>query len=269
LPAYFYPTHWDPASYLWDDVAAARAQVPITAIVNASNGPGSGGPNADYLVGVGELAASGVSMIGYVHTSYGARDPALVRADIDEWAANWSAHGVRGIFLDEASTDMADVSYYEDLYLHALSQPGLDRVFINPGTTTDELYLSRPAADVVVDFESSYAAWSTHTPAPYSSTYPGRLGTLVHSTADASQMESAVDLAIARGSRYLYVTDDSGPPNGNPWDSLPSFWQAELDYIEAANAAAVPTLSWGPLSLLLLGTPLLATYALLRRRGTR
>jgi len=269
IPAYFYPTHWNPGTYLWDDLAVGRSQVPITAIVNASNGPGVGGPNADYIVGTGDLAAAAVSMVGYVYTDYGARDAATVRAEIDEWAVNWSGHGVNGIFLDEASTDPADITYYEHLYDYALAKPEIERVIINPGITTDELYLSLPAADVVVDFESTYAAWSIHTPGTYAPNYPDRLAMLVHATADTVQMENAIDLAIARGTKYVYVTDDTIPPDGNPWDTLPAFWQAELDYIEAANAsAAVPALPLGALLVFLGGVSGAAVVLLFFRRDS-
>ena len=61
IPWYNYPNHWVPESYLWDDLAASASQVPITAIVNPANGPGVGGPNADYLVGMAELASGGVT----------------------------------------------------------------------------------------------------------------------------------------------------------------------------------------------------------------
>ena len=44
IPWYNYPTHYDPPSYQWDDLAASTSQVAITAIINASNGPGAGGP---------------------------------------------------------------------------------------------------------------------------------------------------------------------------------------------------------------------------------
>ncbi|MBD2202462.1 VCBS repeat-containing protein [Calothrix sp. FACHB-1219] len=41
LPLYAYP-NWYSSSYLWDDVAAANAKVPITAIINPNHGPQTG-----------------------------------------------------------------------------------------------------------------------------------------------------------------------------------------------------------------------------------
>lgn len=89
LPLYSYPNWYDgPSAYLWDDVAATGSSVPITAIINVNNGPGGGGPNSDFLRGLADLRAGGVSMIGYVFTKYGdtsARPLAEIKADIDLW----------------------------------------------------------------------------------------------------------------------------------------------------------------------------------------
>ncbi len=41
IPWYNYPIHWS-ADYQWDDLASSASQIPITAIINANIGPGSG-----------------------------------------------------------------------------------------------------------------------------------------------------------------------------------------------------------------------------------
>lgn len=48
----------------------------------------------------------------------------------------------------------------------------------------------------------------------------------------------------------LYVTDDGG--DGNPWDSLPTYWQEELDYLASLNSVSEP------ISLALMGFGLAA-----------
>ena len=235
IPLYSYPTWWQPQSYVWDDVAAANAAVPITAIVDPANGPGGGGPNADYLVGLADLRSGGVTMLGYAYTSYGARPAADVKADIDVWSDQWTAYGVSGIFLDEAAPGSATLDYYEDLYHYVLSKPGLTRVVVNPGTTADEGYLSRPAASVVVGFENTATAWEAYVPPAYQSSYaPSHFSALVHTVPDAAVMQHAVDLAARRRFGYVFVTDDTMP---NPWDTLPAFWTAEVSYVAALDAA--------------------------------
>ena len=53
-------------------------------------------------------------------------------------------------------------------------------------------------------------------------------------------MWSQLNLAVARNIGYVYLTDDTLP---NPYDQLPGFWRAEIEYIAALNSGATPTLS--------------------------
>jgi hypothetical protein len=69
IPLYNYPRWNDPPNYIWDDVAAANSKVPVTAIINPSNGPGGGPPNENYQHGLSDLRAAGVTILGYVYTS--------------------------------------------------------------------------------------------------------------------------------------------------------------------------------------------------------
>jgi len=263
IPWYNYPTWYDPPSYQWDDLAASTSQVAITAIINVSNGPGAGGPNADYQVGMAALATGGVTTIGYVFTSYGSRNINIVKADIDEWADNWVAHGISGIFLDEVTSGSADLDYYEALYLYALGKPGIDKVYGNPGTNADEGYFTRPAATLLVIFEDEATHWESYTPDSWVAGYPAsRFSMLAHNAATAADMRAAIDLAVQRNIGFVYVTDDVLP---NPWDTLPTYWQDELDYLEAQAVPGLPGTG-----LLWLGLALAATgRAAIRGRPSR
>jgi hypothetical protein len=59
---------------------------------------------------------------------------------------------------------------------------------------------------------------------------------IVHSVPDVDTMKSYIDLAVARGIGYVYVTDDTLP---NPYDSLPSYWQVEVDYVESIRQGTI------------------------------
>ena len=38
------------------------------------------------------------------------------------------------------------------------------------------------------------------------------------------------------GNAHSTITDDStSTPNKNPWDTLPTYWQAEVNYIQQLN----------------------------------
>jgi hypothetical protein len=225
LPLYNYPSWYDAASYLWDDVAAANSRAPITAIINPYNGPNGGPPNSDYVRGLNDLRTAGVTLIGYVSTNYGNRDINLVKADIDLYAAHF---GLNGIFLDESATGTDKLSYYATLYSYIKSKSGLTRVVLNPGTNTAESYLTQPAGDTAVIFENG-SGWPGYVPDAYVRNYPAnRFAMLAYNVVDATTMRSYVDLAKARNIGYVYITNDGGD---NPWDTLPSYWTALVDYV--------------------------------------
>jgi len=247
VPLYRYPSWFDPDTYTWDDIAAAQAEVPITAVINPADGP-TEVPNSDYLVGVGDLEAAGVKMIGYVFTTFGARPIESVKADIDLWASAWQPW-VTGIFFDESASSAGEVEYYGELYDYVHAQPELDLVVTNQGTTADEGYLSRPAADVVLSFENFESAWPDWSVADYASNYRrNRFSMLAHEVPDSATMVSDTALAPIRNYGYVYLTDDLLIPN--PWDDLPTFWEEEVDALAAINAScssAAGTLAAGQL----------------------
>lgn len=227
VPLYAYPSWYAPAAYVWDDVAAAAARVPVTAIVNPDSGPGGGPPNSDYAHGLAELRAAGVALLGYVATGYGARPAADVKADIDLYDAYFD---VAGIFLDEADNTTNGLAYYADLHAYIHSRSNLHDVVLNPGIGTAEEYFSAPAADAAVIYEVG-AGWSNHVVAAYVSNHPpGRFAVLLYDIAGESAMRAAVDLAVRRGIGQVYVTDDAG---ANPWDTLPAYWSNLVDYVAA------------------------------------
>jgi hypothetical protein len=229
FPLYSYPNWYQPASYIWDDVAAAASTVPITAIINPNNGPDGGAPNSDYVHGMGDLAAGGVTMIGYVYTSYGnttLRPLADIKTDIDLYDQFYT--GVSGIFLDEVSSDSADVAYYQAIYDYIQAKPNLTKVFANPGTNTDEGYISGPAADTTVIFENT-SGWSGYVPDSYVVNYSNqKFAGLFLNIPTVAGMEAAVDLAVERNIGYVFATNDTTP---NPFNSLPSYWADEVAYV--------------------------------------
>ena len=70
----------DGTSY-WQSLTDSAPGVGITAILNPDSGPGST-LDTNYTAVVGSLQAAGGRVIGYVHTSYGTRSAATVRATV-------------------------------------------------------------------------------------------------------------------------------------------------------------------------------------------
>jgi hypothetical protein len=236
IPLYIYPNWYDPANYVWDDVATANSQTPIVAIINPNNGPTSP-PNSDYIQGLNDLQAGDVKIIGYVRTDYTNTPLATVKADIDIYANEYSSW-LSGIFFDEASNNAGDIPYYDEIYDYARAITGFDTVVINPGTGTDEGYFSTPATNIGVIFETYGSNWAGHIPASYVQNYDrNRFAMLAHEVTSSATMQSHIDLAVSRNFGYVYITDDMLLPN--PWDSLPSYWTTEVSHVASYNVPAI------------------------------
>ena len=241
VPLYSYPSWYNPPTYLWDDVAAAANQVPLTVIINPNSGPDGGPPNSDFVVGLNDLRSAGVTILGYVYTSYGARNITNVKADIDLYDQHFNIHG---IFLDEVANTTNQLSYYTQLYAYIKSRPHLSLVFANPGTHTDEAYIATPTADTTVIFETD-TGWPQYVPDAYVSNYPAaRFAALPYAASTEALMRSNIDLAVQRNVGFIYVTNDGG---SNPWDTLPSYWTQEVAYVKAYRDLRITGVSFaGP-----------------------
>src|SRR5262249_15156728 len=147
------PAYFDPSSGLWGGLNLAASRVPLIAIMNPNNGPGST-QKASYVSALSSLHAAGGRGIGYVYSSYAARATNLVMADIDLY---FSFYQVDGIFVDEMTNDSATshLDYYAALYNYIQPQGTNLLVAGNPGINTVEAYLTRPTVDLLVTFESN------------------------------------------------------------------------------------------------------------------
>jgi hypothetical protein len=242
VPAYFYPTWW--VGSPWDQLNAAAARIPLEAIMNPDSGPG-GAPNSDYQYAVGQLQAAGGKVIGYVPTGYGARPAADVLADVALYVT-W--YNVDGIFLDEMGNQSGPLDYV-GLYQAIKTNFGAGlHVVGNPGDPFGvEIYI--PAADTLVIFEGPYAN-ADPTGASFQS-YPNRgpytglaewwlkydpshIANLVFGASTPWQMLISTIKAIGYKAGYIYITSDQLP---NPWDTLPSYWDDEVQLLEIINEA--------------------------------
>jgi hypothetical protein len=94
LAMYMYPSPLEP------DWAQAYAAAPTVAILIADpyDGPG---PSLDdqYTQAIAAARVAGQTIVGYVHTSWGARALSAVETDVDTWYALYP--DIDGIFIDE------------------------------------------------------------------------------------------------------------------------------------------------------------------------
>jgi hypothetical protein len=268
VPAYFYPSY-DPAQSYWDELTAAAASgISVTAIMNPANGPGSAF-NSDYAAAVSGFRAAGGKVLGYVYTCYGGaqcftglpplQSTAQVLADAQRYA-DW--YGVDGIFLDEMSNRLADLPYYQTV-AQGLRSAHFDwQIVGNPGTSTPSAYLG--VADTLVTLENGTGSYANAATEPWMLTAdPARQANLFYNVATADAMRALLAEATARNVGYLYITDDrytiGDPLAPNPWDQLPTYWNAELAAVRAVPEPASDI-------LLLVGV---ASLLVMRRRGSQ
>ena len=216
------PLYSSPSSPAWTELIAAKTaypRVPVLAVVNPSNGPGSG-VSTSYASGISRLTSAGVKAIGYVYTSYASRPLAQVQADIDRWRTFYP--GVTGIFFDEQLNRAGQEAYYKTLSTYAKSK-GFDITIGNPGSDSVASYVG--TVDVLLIYESAglpsmtrLGGWHAQYDKKNFGIIPYGVGTL-----DANFVASA---RAAVG--YIFIQNDTVP---NPWDTLPPYFKTLLSLL--------------------------------------
>jgi hypothetical protein len=227
VPAYFYPDWWN-TSNDWSRTCDAMNMTggASTVVMNPVGGPGAA-VNPDYAQALGHCHAVGQHVVGYVHTSYGSRPLAGVRADIDAFYALYPS--IDGIFVDEMSTDPATRSYYQSIYADIRGKPGVHQVVGNPGGTPSTSWqLTTPVADILVVFEGTAAQYLDWTPPAWiHGAVASQMSHLVYATPNEATMRQVCARSKTLNAGNMYVTDDGLP---NPWDTLPAgtYWTSSV-----------------------------------------
>jgi hypothetical protein len=194
--------------------------VTVRAIINPDSGPGTA-KDPGYASGIPQLAAAGITVLGYVATTYGAKPTASAHAEIDDYTSWYT--GLKGIFFDEMSNTAGMEAYYAELTQYAKSQGYLVTVG-NPGTDTLSSYVG--TVDTILIYESSgvptlasLGGWHTHYDKQNFGVIPYGVPSL--------------DATFVAGARldvgFLYLTDGTLP---NPWDSLSPYFDGLLAALE-------------------------------------
>jgi len=203
--------------------------VPTVAIINPNSGPGSG-PDSTFSSYMPKLHNAGVEMVGYVHTSYGARAISDVKKEIDVYAQQFPL--VVGIFLDEVSASKSQLSYYQELYSYIMGMPGWKYDILNPGAVPDAGYVN--AATQIVTYESSTSGFANSQNPSYATCETKDKFAMITYGGSSSTMQSAISAAKSKGYYgWVYVTDTGA--TGATYNSLPSFYTAEANYIASLN----------------------------------
>ncbi|GAC1541404.1 MAG: hypothetical protein NVS3B12_28940 [Acidimicrobiales bacterium] len=230
IPAYFMPGAG------WSQLAASHPPVSV-AVMNPASGPGTAS-DPSYVAQIAAARAAGVSVLGYVHTSYGTVPLSAVETEISEYLS-W--YHVNGVFVDEVSTDCSLANgagtYYGDLSTWVRSQSGSPAITLNPGGQTNSCYLT--VGDVIVNFAGDAATYvgGYHAPPWVTSQPSSRFWHIVYGVNTPAAAANVVALARSRNADTVYATDALSPA---PYSRMPgaNWWTSEL-----AAAINVPSVS--------------------------
>jgi hypothetical protein len=209
------PLYSAPGSGTWDVVAAAKRahpSVPILAVINPNNGPGTAALS-DYMAGISKLTDAGVKVIGYVFTSYGARPAADVQADMARWRSLYP--GVSGIFFDEMVNKPGQESYYKGL-TQAAKASGLNFTIGNPGSDGGPSYVG--TVDTILVYESPGLPSAGALGGWHTSHDRQNFGIIPYGI---PAMDAGFVAAAKRTCGYIFLQNDVLP---NPWDTLPPYF---------------------------------------------
>ena len=218
VPAYFY------SSTIWAQATDTRP-APAVMMLNVDSGPGTG-PLSHFQTLVTQAQDAGITVLGYVSTSYGQSALSTVETQVQEYKS-W--YGVTGIFLDLTQGTPGEFSYYRTLANFIRSNIPNGVIWLNPGDYPAPEFMS--IANVVMVFEGPYSAYrSDQVPSWISQYPPSQFAHVIYDTS-ASDLASAVSLSRERRAGHLFVTDLNLP--GNPYDALPSYWSREAGAVTA------------------------------------
>src|SRR5207249_1084178 len=206
----------------WDVVAQAKTahpSVPVVAIINPDNGPGSS-RDSNYVSGIQKLHSAGVVVLGYDATGYGSNSLSSVKSVMNTWK---SLYNIDGIFFDEMANWSGLESYYSNLSSYAKSL-GYTMTVGNPGTDTLSSYIG--TVDNLMIYENpglppllALQGWHTN--------YDKSNFSMI-----AFGVNSVSQSFLTSASNYVGYIDLTNDVLDNPYDSVPPYFGtlvADLD----------------------------------------
>lgn len=241
------PSYQDPGTSTWDGWAAPGSSSVGFMIVDIANGDD---PTYDPSVDAAIQATrkQGIFVLGYTHTTYGTRDPKLVRQSIDNVYQNY---GVDGIFFDETPVNCNDANtfagtqfvYYEELTNYVRQkQAGARITVLNPGTTSpNDCWMS--ITNILANWENSggLAAYQTsYVDYAWIHQYPPDRFWHIVLGATQAQMQTAINLARSRNAGWVYISDSAF----NGYNQIPVYWTAEAAALTGQGVQAPFATAW-------------------------
>jgi len=221
----------------WDVVAQAKSahpSVPVVAIINPDNGPGSS-RDANYVSGIQKLHAAGVVVLGYDATGYASNSASSVKSVMNTWK---SLYNIDGIFFDEMANWSGEENYYSGLTSYAKSL-GYTMTVGNPGTDTLPSYIG--TVDNLMIYEnpglpplSALQGWHT--------SYDKSNFSMI-----AFGVNSISTSFLSSASNYVGYIDLTNDVLDNPYDSVPSYFGTLVADLDTGSSG--PTVAQAPTGL--------------------
>jgi hypothetical protein len=208
VPLYTYPTSDSWSTLI--SIKQSHPSVPIIAVINPNNGPGTS-MDSKYLSGIKQLQAAGITVLGYVHTSYGSRSTRLVEREMSIYK-NW--YGVNGIFFDEMGSSGVTLRYYAVLANYS-KQLNFAVTMGNPGKVVSTNLVGVFTNLCIYENQNMPKVSDVDGLSSYGKVHFSYIAYGVSGIPDQSTIQNTANYV-----GYLYITDLSG---SNPYNGLPSY----------------------------------------------
>ncbi|MDE1815054.1 MAG: fibronectin type III domain-containing protein [Thaumarchaeota archaeon] len=227
IPLYTYPTDSSWTTVI--NVKNAHPNVPMIVIADVSGSGAGTSIDSNFLQGINNLKAAGITVLGYDDTAYGSRAVSQVETEASNWY-NW--YHVNGIFFDEMNNVPGGESYYSNLSSYVKSL-GMTMTVGNPGTTTLTSYVG--TVDNIVIYESTgLPSLSLLLSSVFNGIYAKSDFSFI--SYSVSSMPSSSYLSSASNDvEYLYITNAGG---SNPYDVLPSYFSTEVADLDTGSTTS-------------------------------
>jgi len=230
IPLYTYPTDGTWTTVI--NVKNEHPSVPFVVIADISSSGAGTSIDQNFVTGINNMKAAGITVLGYVDTAYGSRSMSQVQTEINNWS-NW--YHVNGIFFDEMNNAAGGETYYSTASSYAKSL-GMTMTVGNPGTSTLSTYVG--TVDNIVIYESTeLPSLSTLLSYTFNSIYPKSDFSFIAYSVSSLPISSYLASA-SNDVAYLYITNAGG---SNPYDVLPSYFSTEVADLDTGSTATVPS----------------------------
>jgi hypothetical protein len=184
------------------------------AIINPNSGPGTY-QDPNYVNGINKLRSAGVTVIGYVYTSYSNRPITAVEQDVHAYKTFYP--NINGIMFDEMSNvaGSGHKSYYSTISNYAKSI-GLVMTVGNPGADVPPSFVG--TVDTILIYEQQGYPSISYLDGWHSQYNKYTWG--MTSYGDPYLSDSFI-YSAKQYSGYIYITNDVLP---NPYDTLPTYF---------------------------------------------